>query len=167
MRLVAADRTLMKDWRVYASTRSGNNIWPDPETAGHATGTTNEDGRFAVPAMAVGEIHLVIEPPRELPVLPDLPRPFAVIAGRENLVEIPLRKPATITGVIRERGTGRPVQGIELSFHRFPGGKTVKGETDAQGRYTFTTLPGTAGSTRARVPRRTSWHPASNGRTSP
>jgi len=139
---VADDPKMVKGWRVTAYTRSGDSSSPDPETTGYATGTSDDEGRFSFPVIAPGGLQLELKPPGELPVLADLPTSLAVIEGQENSLVIPLRKTATITGVVRERGTGRPVPGVEMTFGPLRGGKTLFGKTDAEGRYTFPSLPG-------------------------
>ena len=143
-RLTADDRAMVKGWRVTAYTYSGDQWSPDPETTGYATGTTGDDGRFSFPAIAAGGLQLDLKPPGELPVLADLPTSLAVIEGRENSLVIPLRKTATITGVVRERDTGRPVPGVRLwmTFGPLRGGRSWHAKTDAEGRYTFPSLPG-------------------------
>ena len=141
-RLVAADPAMVKGWRVLAYTRTGDPASRDPSTTGFAEGTTDEQGRFSFPVIAPGGLQLELKPPRDVPLLPEVPDSSYVVEGRENAVEIPLRPAATVTGVIRERGTGRPVAGVELYFMGLRGGKTQRGRTDDQGRYTFSCLPG-------------------------
>ncbi len=56
---------------------------------------------------------------------------------------IPLRKAATVTGVVRERGTGPcPSPASEMTFGPLGGERPDSAKTDAQGRYTFPSLPG-------------------------
>ncbi len=141
-RLVADDRAMVTGWRVSAYTRTGDRASRDPATTGFAMGTTDAEGRFSFPVIAPGGLQLELKPPRDLPVMPDLPTARAVAEGRENAFDIPLRKTATVTGVVRERGTGRPIPGVELYFSPLRGSKTLSGRTDDQGRYTFPSLPG-------------------------
>ncbi len=121
-------------------TRSGDYSSPNPETTGFARGTTDDEGRFSFPVIALGGLQLELKPPAELPVLADLPWSLAVVAGRENSLEIPLRPAATIAGIVRDRGTGTPVPGVKLWLVPSGGGESGHAETDAQGRYTFRTL---------------------------
>ena len=60
----------------------------------------------------------------------------------DNSLEIRLRKSVIVTGLVRERGTGRPVPGVEMSFGPLRGGEQLNGKTDAEGRYSFPSLPG-------------------------
>jgi hypothetical protein len=141
-RLQADDPAIVKGWRVSAYTYAGDRWSPDPPTTGFDKGTTDAEGRFTFPVIAPGSLQLELKPPRDLPVLADVPNSMAVVEGRRNTVVVPLRKAVIVTGVVRERGTGRPVPAVELSLFRLTGGQTFTGKTDAQGRYTFSTLPG-------------------------
>ena len=107
-RLVADDPAMARGWRVWAHTEVGKPASRSPATTGFAMGTTDAEGRFSFPIIASGELQLNLEPPCELPVLADIPSAFSVVEGRENSIEVPLRKAATVTGLVRERGrTGR------------------------------------------------------------
>ncbi len=125
---------MARGWRVTAYTRTGNPPPGDPGTTGFATGTTDEQGGFSFPAIASGGLQLDLRPPRDLPVLADQPRSLSVVEGRANAIEVPLRKAATVTGIIVERGTGKPVPGVELYLIQLHGAGTLKGRTDEQGR---------------------------------
>ncbi len=141
-RLQGGDPALMKGWRVSAFTYAGDRWGPDPQTTGYAEGTTDAEGRFAFPSIAPGRLELVFNPPRDLPVRADAPGGLAVAVGRPNSVVVPIRKLVTITGIVREHGTGRPVPGAEMHLAPAQGGMVRKTKTDAQGRYSFSTLPG-------------------------
>ncbi len=62
-RLVAADRTMAKGWRVFAYTRPGDDTSAEPETNGFARGMTDDEGRFSFPVIAPGWLRLVLKPP--------------------------------------------------------------------------------------------------------
>jgi hypothetical protein len=141
-RLKADDPTMVKGWRVTAYTRSGDPQSREPDTTGYDTGTTGDDGRFAFPVIAPGGLQLVLKPPGDLPVLADLPQSLAVVEGKENTLEIPLRPAVTITGRVLESGTDTPVPGVKLWFCPSGPGKSEYPKTDASGRYTFQTVAG-------------------------
>ena len=83
-------------------------------------------------------------PPGELDLLPDLSKVAAVRPDRKNVIEIPIRRPVTISGLVRERDTARPVAGMQVVL--FPPGQSsgVNGATDRDGRYKFQSLAGKA-----------------------
>lgn len=139
-RLIAADPKMVKGWRVWAYARSGDSSTPEPETTGYNFGTTGDDGRFSFPAIAPGNLQLVLKAPGDVPVVADLPRTLAVVEEKENSLEIPLRPAATVAGVVLERDTGEPVPGVNLWLAAPWVTTGVHTETDAQGRYTFKTL---------------------------
>jgi hypothetical protein len=141
-RLVADDPAMARGWQVSAYTRVGDPASRDPETTGFARGTTDDRGRFAFPVIAPGRLQLELKPPRDLGLLADIPGAVSVIGGRENAFEVPLRKAATITGLIRERGTGRPIAGAEVHLYPSGGGIVRTARTDEGGGYTFYSRPG-------------------------
>jgi hypothetical protein len=141
-RLQAEDPAMARGWQVLAYTYAGDRSSADPQTTGFAKGTTDAEGRFAFPAIAPGNLRLVVKPPGDLLVIADVPDSLAVTAGRPNSVAVPLRKTVTITGVVRERATGRPVPGAEMHLSPARAGMVRTAKTDAQGRYTVSSLPG-------------------------
>ncbi len=142
-RLQAVDPAMARGWQVFAYTYAGDRWgFQDQQTTGFAKGTTDSGGRFAFPVIASGSLRLEAKPPGNLPVMADVPDSLAVTADRTNPVVVPLRKTVTITGVVRERATGRPMPGAEMHLSPVRGGMVRTAKTDAQGRYTFTSLPG-------------------------
>jgi hypothetical protein len=141
-RLQAGDPAMARGWQVLAYTYAGDRSSADPQTTGFARGTTDAEGRFAFPVIAPGRLQLVVKPPGDLPVMADVPDSLAVTAGRPSSVVVPLRTTVTITGVERERATGRPVPGAEMHLSPAGGGMVRTARTDAQGRYTVSSLPG-------------------------
>ena len=104
---------------------SGDRSSRDPATTGYAIGDDRRRGPVLVPRDRPGRPPARAQAARgTCPSWPTSRQSLAVIEGRENSLEIPLRKAATITGVVRERGTGRPVPGVELYFGPLRGGKT-------------------------------------------
>ena len=141
-RLVADDPAMVRGWQVSAYTRVGDPRARDPETNGFAQGTTDGRGRFVFPVIAEGRLQLELKPPRDLPLMADLPVGVSIVGGRENALEIPLRRVATITGLVREQGTGQPIAGAEVILYPSGGGVTRSAKTDEQGRYAFFSRPG-------------------------
>jgi hypothetical protein len=133
---------MAKGWRVFAYTYAGDRWSADPQTTGFARGTTDAEGRFAFPMIAPGSLELVAKPPGNLPLMADVPGSLAVTAVGPTSVVVPLRKAVTITGLVRERATGRPVPGAEIHVSPAQGGMVHTAKTDDQGRFTVSSLPG-------------------------
>jgi hypothetical protein len=112
--------------------------------AGYFSTTTDPEGRFALPEIAPGGLSLAVIPPGETDLLPDLTKLPPAREGRENTLELPLRRAATVTGLIREHGNGAPIAGMRVHLFRPGGSGGVDAVTDAQGRYTYLSLAGKA-----------------------
>ena len=132
-RVVADDPAMLPGWEVRAYT--GVQVWDsrDPETTGFARGTTDGQGRFSFPVIAPGRLHLELKPPRELPVMADVPTSVSVVAGRKNSCEVPLRKPATIAGRIVELRDRPPGPRGGRRIRAVGGGLFTTAKTDGQG----------------------------------
>ncbi|AGA31486.1 carboxypeptidase regulatory-like domain-containing protein [Singulisphaera acidiphila] len=144
-RLSAVDLKNARGWRVQAWTRVGGAPNTEPETTGYVRTTTDDEGRFVLAPIAVGSLQLDLKPPGDLPVVVDLPRSLIVREGREDLVvDIPLKKPVTVTGLFLERGTGKPVPGVSVTLIYIGANRngSLNVKTDEKGRYTFQSLPG-------------------------
>ena len=142
--LSAKDPKHARGWRVKAWTRVAEGPSGEPETIGYVETTTDDEGRFALDPIAVGDLQLDLKPPGELPVLAEVPRALSVRAGRQDAVEIALKSTVTVTGLFLERDTGKPVPGVSATLDSLFGNQkqsqTVT--TDEHGRYTFQGLPG-------------------------
>ncbi len=143
-RLTAADARHARGWRVKAWTRVAVDRSAPAQTAGYVETTTDDNGQFALSPIAIGALHLELKAPAGLPVMADIPQSLSVRGGRPDSVDIALKPAATVTGVVIERGTGKPVPevSVSLSFigHGRNDNQTVK--TDERGRYTLQSLPG-------------------------
>jgi len=83
-------------------------------TVGSADTTTNETGRFEIPAIAARRLVLMLDlrsrsdlPYRGLP-----PANQVVETGHTTTVDIRLKRAARVEGVVRERTTGLPIAGV-------------------------------------------------------
>ena len=110
-------------------------------TEGSAVVTTDNNGRFIVPAIAEGNLRFkFLEAPRE-PLIPiagpeDVPlaRPLNVQANQTTRLEIFLHPPTLVEGQVQAEQTGEPVPGAEIFFRgAFQLGDKIT--CDDQGRY--------------------------------
>jgi hypothetical protein len=143
-RLSAEDPKHARGWRVRAWSGVGGEPNAEPQTTGYAETTTDDEGRFALAPIAVGGLQFDLKPPGDLPVVVDLPASLAVREGGEGSADIPLRKAISVTGLILERGTGKPVPGIDVSLGDLGlrRNRNERVKTDENGRYRLRSLPG-------------------------
>ncbi len=143
-RLSAEDPKHARGWHVRAWTRVGGEPDAAPETTGYVETTTDAEGRFALAPIAVGGLQIVLKPPGDLPLIVDIPPSLAVREGGEGSADIPLRKAVIVTGLILERGTGKPVPGIQVTMSDIgtTRNRNEQVKTDENGRYMLKSLPG-------------------------
>ena len=138
------DPKLAKGWRVRAWTRGPMTDPPTDNSAGYGSTTTDDEGRFVLAELAPGGLSLTVVPPDESDLLADLQHIPPVRQDRGNAIEIPIRRSATITGLVRERDTGKPVAGMRVVLFGPGQSSGVSVSTDAEGRYSFQSLAGKA-----------------------
>ena len=117
--------------------------WP-LVTKGVAEATVDEQGRFVIPEIADGRLHVYSACDKRLPVQPELPKEEdLVLLERETLqLEIPLEMCVRVHGIVRAEDTGRPIAGavVWVSYgERHQGDQVV---TDENGAYSAYALPG-------------------------
>jgi protocatechuate 3,4-dioxygenase beta subunit len=122
------------------------NEGPEPQTIftyGRARVVPDEQGRFDVSALAAGTLSLIVTPANDSPLRAKLPPESArqVKAGRQTDLEIPLVRGVRARGVVRERGSKRPLAGVEVSVGNY-GMNTEQATTDDEGQFTCLTRPG-------------------------
>jgi RNA polymerase sigma factor (sigma-70 family) len=102
------------------------------------------EGRFEVPALAQGNLAFVVQAPKDSPLRAQVPayRSLTLKAGATTNVTIPLKPAVRVKGVVRERGTGKPIAGMSLLVGFGDGNSAEEVETDAEGRYTALVPPG-------------------------
>ncbi|MFI5457341.1 MAG: carboxypeptidase regulatory-like domain-containing protein [Isosphaerales bacterium] len=108
-------------------------------TVGSADVTTDETGRFAIPAIAAGRLVLMLDL-RSRPDLPYRGLPPAnhvVETGQTTTVDVRLKRAVRLEGVIRERTTGLPIAGVypEIPDQAIRPGGNAKVVTDALGHF--------------------------------
>jgi protocatechuate 3,4-dioxygenase beta subunit len=106
--------------------------------------TSDDQGRFEVPAIAAGRLSLTLQAPAGSSDWAE-PSPTETIrAGQVTRIEVPVRRAVRVEGTIREHGTGAPVSGVKVGVSSLaPGGVNEYPVSDDQGRYSCTMPPGT------------------------
>jgi hypothetical protein len=110
------------------------------EIAGSAAVTTDDQGRFEVPALAAGQGNYQVHVPDAHPYRAAQAGLRPIEAGRRNEVEIPLRRAVRLNGIVRERGTNAPVAGARVMI----GGQYQfeVARSDESGAFSCLVLPG-------------------------
>jgi hypothetical protein len=101
---------------------------------GEATVTTDDQGRFQVPAIAAGTLVLAIDFPAELPFRGGFDGQPEVTPDSTVNVEAALKRAVLIKGIVRERGTNAPIEGVGVRVAFDPPGASIA-RTDAQGQF--------------------------------
>lgn len=132
---------------------SENNVRPRPfplkkwPIEGYADVKTDKQGRFGVPAIAVGEAwieHYNVD--EKQPLLLKLPESVSVQADRTTSLEIPLVPSVIVRGSVRVKDTGKPVSSAQIHIRYGVGYRQgAMAVSDAQGNYTARVLPGRIG----------------------
>lgn len=112
-------------------------------TSGRAKLTPDAQGRINLPAVVAGTLFMIITPVKDSPLRAKLPPESAreVKAGMRTELEIPLVRAVRASGVVRERGSQRPIAGVHVAVGNY-GMSTEQVVTDEQGRFTCLTRPG-------------------------
>jgi RNA polymerase sigma factor (sigma-70 family) len=110
---------------------------------GTAEVTADAQGRFEVPSLAQGSLSSQVSFPEGATVRAQehASSTIKVTAGQRTNISIPLQTAVRIRGVVRERGSGKPVAGVRVFvIYGNDTAETVK--TDSQGHYSFLGLAG-------------------------
>ena len=118
-----------------------------PTCTGQAMLKVDEDGRFVVPQIAAGMVELSAHIDDRLPVRPSLPgrNVLEVVAGKTTRIEIPLEMTVPVHGVIRIKGSNKPVSGAKIYVNYGVGRQGEDVTSDDAGRYTARVLAGKVG----------------------
>jgi len=110
---------------------------PPPPALALSYLTTDDEGRFAVPEAPEGTLTISGDAGEGRWYFAS-PEGLKVEAGRTTRVELRPKPGVLVRGIVREKGSGKPIQGVKVGPYR----GTPPGETDALGRYTFHARPG-------------------------
>ena len=111
-------------------------------TSGAATIQTDEDGRFVVPAFAEGEIKLIFEPHKSIPLRPRIPDNLEIIAGETTRVDVPMERTVRVRGRVQTKGEAAPVAGCTISVQYGTFRQSEHVRTDGDGWFEADALAG-------------------------
>jgi beta-lactamase regulating signal transducer with metallopeptidase domain len=165
-RLIADDPAAVRGIKMYIETK----VYPEKtmprkglggsieyawfrETEGTSIVTTDQAGRFVVPAIADGLATIaVIENPARRVFLPRLPERLTLTAGQTLHLDVPMERSVLVRGDIRVQDTQRAVAGAQIRVSYGVGGQSDDAISDAQGRYEARVLPGKVGASVSGIP---------------
>ncbi|MEJ7637076.1 MAG: hypothetical protein WKF75_03560 [Singulisphaera sp.] len=101
--------------------------------------TTDDEGRFVLPEVPVGNLRVSGGQGGDR-LLVTSPAGLKVEAGETTRVELKPTPGVRVHGVVREKGSGKPIPGVKVGA--YSGGEG--GISDASGRFRFSTRPGAA-----------------------
>jgi protocatechuate 3,4-dioxygenase beta subunit len=133
-RLVAPHGEPIQGVTIRATTRVGG--YRGSGIAGTSAVPCDAQGRFEVPAIAAGVLVLELEfnRARGTTLRGEAPQKQIVKAGQTTEVSIPLRPTVAVQGLYREKGTGRPIPGVQVILNYHLGGDRFV-VTDATGKF--------------------------------
>ncbi len=133
-RLVAPANEPIRGVTLRAATQVGG--YAGSGHRGSAIVVCDPQGRFEIPAMAAGTLDLALEfdAARSPPLRGPAPKHVVVKAGRTTEIAIPLRETVNVRGVLREKGTNRPIVGAKVILNSYYGGDRFT-MADAAGRF--------------------------------
>jgi uncharacterized GH25 family protein len=113
-------------------------------TTGRALAMTDVQGRFVVPSIPEGRLHVFVAMDESLPVRPKLPGSLELKAGKMTL-DIPMVRLVKVEGLVRAKDTGKPIAGAKVQVrgvHEYTSDTAPVSMTDAQGRFSTHVVPG-------------------------
>jgi hypothetical protein len=151
-RLLADQPELFRSLLIFIETESERTN--SPTCTGQATLAVDQDGRFVVPRIAQGMVEVNAQIDNRLPVRPRLPErsDLEVIAGKTTRIEIPLEMTVKVHGVIRIKGSDKPVAAAKIYVNYGVGRQGENVTSDDAGKYAARVLPGKVGTQVIYVP---------------
>lgn len=108
---VVGDPELVGGLSLMVGTNSPGHRSPYP---GHVELKTDRDGRFEVPIIAAGDLVVRSDRSIDRKFYVDMGLGTTVEAGQTTEIELPLKQAVRVRGLVRERGTGKPIPGVQI-----------------------------------------------------
>jgi len=132
--LIAPGNGLIEGVTIHATTQVGG--YAGSGIVGTAEVPCDAQGRFAITEIAEGTLTLTLkfDPEHGTALRGEPPKRSLVAAGRTTELAVPLRRTLKVQGVVRERGTNRPIAGVKVALNGQFGGDHFA-VTDAAGKF--------------------------------
>ncbi len=133
-RLVAPGNELVPGVTIHATTQGGG--YAGSGTVGLADVACDAQGRFEIAAIAEGTLTLRLEfdPEHGTLLRGETPKRLVVATGKTTELAVPLRRTLKVQGLVREKGTKRPIAGVKVALNGNYGGDHFA-VTDAKGKF--------------------------------
>lgn len=134
--LTADDPKVLRGWTIWAATSpADSSAGPDINFIGTALVTTDDQGRFEIPALAEGYLTLSCRPRGDLPYrTKDIPRTL-VRADRPNDIKVAVDRACRVEGTVVDRQSGAPIAGVRIAPNMQQAGFLEHCFADDNGRF--------------------------------
>ncbi len=139
-RLIADDPKVARGVAVLLTTRE---VGSASSSAGKAEVTSDDQGRFVVPAIAMGALRIQVQVDEGLPYQPELPKELTVRAADVTRVEIRMARAVRIESIVRAKETEEPLADTRVWIQIGANGQGQFVTSDQQGKFSAYVLPGT------------------------
>jgi len=141
--LTADDAQVLRGWTIWAATAPvDKSAGPDVSVIGMAVVTTDDQGRFEIPAIAEGYLTLSCRPRGDAPYrVKDIPRTL-IRADRPNEIKVAVERAFRVEGTVVDRQSGAGIEGVRIALNGQQTGFLDHCLTDDRGRFAMHLLPG-------------------------
>jgi hypothetical protein len=141
-RLTADDPRVLGGWTIWAVTvPMDKSAGPDVAFVGQAVVTTDDQGRFEIPAIAEGYLTLFCRPRGDCPYRQRGISRTLIRADRRHEIQVAVERAARVEGTVVDRQTGRAIAGVRVAMNAQPIELPAESLTNAEGRFAMQLLP--------------------------
>ncbi len=142
-RLTADDPSVTRGWTIWAATAPlDRSASPGDSFIGTAVVTTDDEGRFEIPAIAEGYLTLCCRPRGDAALrVRDTP-PALLRADRPNEIKVAVERAFRVEGTVIDRQSGAGLEGVRIALTGQQTGSRDHCITDDRGRFAMNLLPG-------------------------
>jgi len=142
-KLTADDPHALAGAMIWAATAPWDrSAGPDVNVVGKAVATSDDQGRFEIPAIAEGYLTLTCRPRGDAPYrVRDFPRTL-IRADRPNQIQVAFERTVRAEGTVVDPQTGTGIARARVALNAQQIGLAEQSFTDEQGRFAMQLLPG-------------------------